>query len=129
MSEGAVKRKVLLVDDEPSLVKIIGKVLELAGFEVSTAIDGQQALDQLPVIRPDVMILDLMLPRVNGFDVLKRMKQDPQWRAIPVLIFTARGRGSEDETLCKDLGATAFFSKTEPAQTIVAYIKQLLGAP
>lgn len=129
MSEGAVKRKVLLVDDEPSLVKIIGKVLELAGFEVSTAVDGQQALDQLPVIRPDVMILDLMLPRVNGFDVLKRMKQDPQWRAIPVLIFTARGRGSEDETLCKELGATAFFSKTDPAQTIVAYMKQLLGAP
>jgi CheY-like chemotaxis protein len=124
---GAVKRKVLLVDDEPSLVKIIGKVLELAGFEVLTAIDGQQALDQVAASRPDAVILDLMLPRVNGFDVLKRMRQDPQLKDVPVLIFTARGRGTEDEELCKSLGATAFFSKTEPAQTIVACIKQLLG--
>ena len=129
MSDGTVKRKVLLVDDEVILAKIIGKVLGLAGFDVATAADGQEALDQAAALRPDVMVLDLMLPKINGFDVLKKMKQDEALRAIPVIIFTARGKGSEDEALCRQLGASGYFNKNEPAQTLVAYIKQLLGAP
>lgn len=115
----------MLVDDELAIVKILGRLLELAGFEVTTAVDGEEGLAKAKAQPPDAVVLDLMLPKVNGFDVLAALKKDETTRAAPVVIFTARGR--QEEPRCLELGASAFFNKTDPSAELIALLKSLLG--
>ena len=119
------KRRVLLVDDEPAIVKILGRLLELAGFEVSTAMDGEEGLAKARAWHPEAVVLDLMLPKMNGFDVCSAIKKDETTKSIHVVIFTARGR--QEEPRCLELGASAFFSKTDPSSELIALLKSLLG--
>lgn len=115
----------LLVDDEEAIVKILGRLLQLAGFEVLTAVDGEDGLKKAQAERPDAVVLDLMLPKLNGFDVCAALKKDDATKRIPVVIFTARGRGEEPR--CLELGASAFFNKTDPSSELIAKLKSLLG--
>ncbi len=83
-------RKILIVDDEPDIVEILYKRLSKEGYEVVTAVDGQEALVRVQENDPDVVLLDLMLPKLNGFEVLKEIRQKfiNKWR--PVIIISAR---------------------------------------
>ncbi len=117
------KIRVLLVDDEPSIVKILGRLLQLSGFEVTTALDGEEGLAKVRSEHPDVVILDLMLPKMNGFDVCVAIKGSEETKKTRVLIFTARGR--QEEKHCLELGADAFFNKLDPAASIIDKIKTL----
>lgn len=122
---GDRKRRVLLIDDEEAIVRILGRLLQVAGFEVLAATDGKDGLAKAQAERPDAIVLDLMLPALNGFEVCAALKQDGATQQIPVIIFTARGRGEEQR--CRELGASAFFNKTDPASELIAKIKSLLG--
>ncbi len=102
--------KVLLVDDEPSLRKVVKKRLELAQYDVAVAADGYEALQYLREERPDVIVLDVMMPRLNGFEVCARLKQDPQYRTIPVVMLTARAH-ARDEQLARECGADGYVRK------------------
>ena len=119
------KPKLLLVDDEPSIVKMVGKRLEVEGFEVEIAMDGQDGLAKAQNGKPDLIILDLMLPKLNGYEVCTMLKQDGRHKHIPVIIFTAKTQ-DKDEKMALECGADAFVRKPFRAQELVEKIKGLI---
>ncbi len=121
------KARVLLVDDEPDLVQMVSVRLTAAGYEVVPAYDGQRALDQVKQNRPDLIILDLMLPKLDGYKVCRLLKFDERTKTIPVLIFTARAQ-VEDVTLATECGADAYLTKPFEAKTLLDKLQELLGA-
>ena len=121
------QRRVLLVDDEPSIIKVVGKGLEAAGYEVLTALNGRDGLMKAQLGRLDVIVLDLMMPQMSGFEICAALKRDPNCRHIPVIIFTGKGQDM-DEKLCRELGAAAYISKPNTSKALVELIEALLGA-
>jgi len=119
------KTKLLLVDDESDLVQLVCLRLNTAGYEVAVAYDGQEALDRVKQSRPDLIILDLMLPKMDGYKVCRLLKFDERYQKIPVLIFTARAQ-AEDIKLAMDCGADAYLTKPFEARVLLAKIKELL---
>ena len=121
-----VKRRVLLVDDELGIVKTIGKRLEVAGYEVLTAMDGEDAMTKAQLGNPDVILLDLMLPKKSGFEVCSTLKKDPKFQHIPIIIFTGKGQDM-DERLCRELGANAYISKPHGSKALIEQIEVILS--
>ena len=119
--------RLLLVDDEPDLVQMVSVRLKAAGYEVSTAYDGQEALDKVKQAWPDLMILDLMLPKLDGYKVCRLLKFDERTKSIPILIFTARAQ-VEDVTLATECGADAYLTKPFEAKALLGKIQELLLA-
>ena len=104
------KMKILLVDDEPSIAKVVGKRLELAGYEVVVASDGQDGLQKAQTQAPDLVILDIMLPKLNGYEVCTMLKGDKRYQQIPIVMFSARGQDQDVET-SKSCGADGYVMK------------------
>ena len=124
MSDG--KRKILVVDDEPSIVKMVSKRLELKGFEVVVATDGPQALEMAQRERPDFVILDLMLPTLDGFQVCQQLKSHQQSKEMPVVImFSGKGQ-PEDAERCRQVGAYGYVSKTQGTAALLEQIEAVL---
>lgn len=119
------RMKVLLVDDEPDLVQLVSVRLEAAGYAVVAATDGQQALDRVKESRPDMIILDLMLPKMDGYKVCRLLKFDERYQKIPILIFTARAQ-AEDVKLAMDCGADAYLTKPFESALLLEKIRALL---
>ena len=126
MSDKPSRRRVLIVDDEPSILKMVGKRLEVAGYDVMLAQDGEEGLAEARVGSPDIILLDLMLPRKNGFEVCAILKGDPASRHVPVVIFTARG-DEADERLCREVGADAYISKPRGMGPLLEQVEALLA--
>jgi len=82
-------KKILIVDDEPDIVKVVGFRLKKEGYAVEVAVDGQQGLDMAASIHPDLVLLDITLPKINGYEVCKRLKADEKLKDIPVVFMTA----------------------------------------
>jgi DNA-binding response OmpR family regulator len=120
------KVKVLLVDDEPSIVKMVGKRLEVEGFEVLLAMDGQEGLKKAQTEQPELIILDVMLPKLNGYEVCTMLKQDTRYQKIPIILFTAKAQ-EKDEKLGLECGANAYIRKPFKAPELVEKIRTLLG--
>lgn len=119
-------KHILLVDDEPDLVQLVSLRLTAAGYEVTTAFDGQQALDQVKKGRPDLIILDLMLPKLDGYKVCRLLKFDERYRSIPILIFTARAQ-AQDIQLAMECGANAYMTKPFDAAGLLAKVSELMS--
>jgi len=117
--------RVLIAEDEPNIVESLSFVLGREGFEVSAALDGQSALERLRTDPPDLMILDVMLPRVNGFEVLKQAKADPALRSIPVIVLTAKGQ-VHDRRMAEELGVDGFMTKPCSNREIVEQVRRLV---
>ena len=118
--------KILLVDDEPSIVKMVGKRLEVEGFRVIVAMDGQDGLQKAQTEQPNLIILDLMLPKLNGYEVCTMLKQDTRYQKIPIMLFTAKAQ-ERDEKLGMDCGANAYMRKPFRAQELLEQIRALLA--
>jgi DNA-binding response OmpR family regulator len=103
--------RILLVDDDQGIQKVFAKRLKTAGYEVLQALDGEQALEQARTHSPDLIILDLMLPKLNGYEVCAHLKQNPATRHIPVVMFTAKGE-PQDHVAGLMFGADAYISKS-----------------
>ncbi|MDP6823450.1 MAG: response regulator [Dehalococcoidia bacterium] len=101
---------ILVVDDNPDVRLALTTLLEDEGYEVAEADDGDVGLEAARERKPDLILLDLMMPRMNGFDTLRELKRDESLSDVPVVVLTAR-RGSEDMTLAKTLGATDYLNK------------------
>lgn len=86
-----MSKKVMIVDDEEDIRFSVKQILEMSGFEVIPAEDGTDCLHKLEQILPDLVILDIMMPGLSGWDVAARIKQNPQWRTIPIVFLTAKG--------------------------------------
>ena len=121
----AEKPRILLVDDEPSIVKLVGKRLEVEGYTVVVARDGQEALRMAHTDTPDLIILDLMLPKVNGYEVCTILKQDTRYRHIPIILFTAKAQ-AKDEQLGWECGANGYLRKPFKSQELLDQIRKLL---
>ena len=121
------KFRVLLVDDEPSIVKMVGKRLEVEGFDVLIAMDGQEGLTKAQTEHPALIILDLMLPKLNGYEVCTMLKQDTRYQKIPIVMFSAKAQ-DKDEKLGMECGADAYVRKPFRAQELIETIRSLLPA-
>ncbi|MDP3536769.1 response regulator [Halomonas sp. M1] len=117
--------KVLVVDDEPNIVLSLEFLMEQAGFEVVTAEDGEQALEQVNSASPDLLLLDISLPGMSGFDVLERLRGQEATAQLPIIMLTAHGRDVEREKGMA-LGADDYITKPFSTQSLVEKVKALL---
>ncbi len=120
------KGRILVVDDEIYIVHILDFSLGMEGYEVITALDGEQALEKLKSERPDLIVLDIMMPKLDGYEVCKAIKSDPDTRHIPVILLSAKGR-NVDQKLGFDVGADDYITKPFSPRKLVERINQLLG--
>jgi DNA-binding response OmpR family regulator len=118
--------RILIVDDEADLVSVLRFGLEVEGFEVIEAADGEDGLRKARDERPDLMVLDLMLPKLDGYKVCRALKFDERYKAIPIMILSARS-GDQDRRLAMDMGADAFISKPYEMKDLVARIRARLS--
>jgi DNA-binding response OmpR family regulator len=118
-------QRILIVDDEPNIVVSLEYLLRREGFETTVAGDGELALQELERDAPDLVVLDVMLPKLNGFEVCRRIRADPRWQSLRVLMLTAKSRDTE---VSKGLGmgADAYVTKPFSTKELVARIRQLL---
>ncbi|MEY4744978.1 MAG: hypothetical protein RL272_923 [Candidatus Parcubacteria bacterium] len=123
------KVKVLIVDDDAFLSGIYATKLELDGFEVATARDGEEGLKVAMREKPDLILLDVLMPKLDGFEVLKRLKADDEMKAIPVIMLTNLGQKEDIEKGLQD-GAVDYLIKAHfvPAEA-VDKIKKVLNLP
>ena len=118
--------KILIAEDEPGIIASLEFLLRSAGHEVAVARDGEEALRLTSTLQPDLVVLDVMLPSVSGFEVCRRLREDPGARATRVLMLTARGRESE---MRKGIAAGADLYMTKPFATkeLVQAVARLLA--
>lgn len=119
------KKKIAIVDDEQDILKTLKIFLEGEGFDVITASDGVEALDKIRREKPDAIILDVMLSKIDGYKVCRILKFDKKYRAIPVIMFTARAQ-EEDEKMGKDVRADAYITKPFDPDVLLGKLKELL---
>jgi len=117
--------KILIADDEVHLARILQFTLEKAGYDVVTAYDGREALDRASEDHPDLVILDLMLPGIDGYKVCNILKTNADFRGIPVIILSARDL--EQEMLEEPLNADLFIEKPFNSIELIERISELLG--
>ncbi|HKK35294.1 MAG TPA: response regulator [Paracoccaceae bacterium] len=117
-------RRVLIAEDEPHIVESLRFLLRREGYAVDEAVDGETAVARLFETPADLMILDVMLPRLNGFDVLRRLRADPTLAATPVLMLTAKGQ-AQDRRTAEDLGVDAFITKPFSNRDVVEHVLRL----
>ena len=122
------KPRVLIVDDEPDLLSVLHFGLEVEGFDVLEATDGEQALEMARSHQPDMIVLDLMLPRMDGYKVCRALKFDERYKRIPIFILSARS-GETDRRLALDLGADDYVTKPYDMRDLVTRIRQRLNLP
>jgi DNA-binding response OmpR family regulator len=119
------KKKILLVEDEKVLIETVTLRLETNGYEVISAYDGFEGLEKAKKEKPDLIILDLMLPKMDGYKVCGLLKADTRYNKIPIIMFTARAQES-DKKMGQDMGADAYITKPFEPQLLLEKIRQLL---
>jgi DNA-binding response OmpR family regulator len=119
------KKRILVVEDEIELVKAIQIRLEQAGYEVLTAYDGQEALDKTRKEKIDLIILDLMIPKIDGYKVCRILKFDKKYKQIPIIMLSARAQES-DIKLGTEVYADAYIIKPFDHQLVISKIRELL---
>jgi len=117
--------KVLIVDDEPHIVELVKFNLETEGFKIIEAFDGKQAIDLAHCQKPDLIILDLMLPEMDGLQVCKELRASRDTRDIPIIMLTARG-GEIDKILGLEIGADDYITKPFSPRELIARVKAVL---
>jgi two-component system phosphate regulon response regulator PhoB len=121
----ATKPRILVVDDEPETIELVEFNLRQAGFDVSSAADGEEALKKARTQLPSLIVLDLMLPEVDGLEVCKMLRRDPATAAIPIIMLTAKA-AELDRVLGLELGADDYVTKPFSPRELVLRIKKLL---
>ena len=120
-----LKPKILVVDDEPDALELIGFNLKAAGYDVITAEDGNSALRKARSHRPALILLDLMIPEVDGLEVCKILRRDPETSGLPIIMVTAKA-GEVDSVLGLELGANDYITKPFSPRELVLRVKNLL---
>src|SRR5437868_6237203 len=118
----AKKTTILAADDDPQLLRLITRNLQLEGYEAMAASDGQQALESIEAHMPDLVLLDVMMPRLDGFAVCERVRE---FSAVPIIIVTARGQ-DQDKIRGLDLGADDYLTKPFSVDELLARVRAVL---
>jgi DNA-binding response OmpR family regulator len=121
-----MSRKILIADDEPNIVTSLEFLMESNGYETLIARNGEEVLTQVIAGKPDLILLDIMLPLKDGFEACREIRANPQWKEIRIIMVTARGRDSEIQKGLS-LGADAYITKPFSPKELVAYVRRLLG--
>ena len=121
-----MSKKILIADDEQNIVISIEFLLRREGFEVLVAGDGEEALAKVRAERPDLVLLDVMMPKMNGFDVCQALRADPDLSAARILMLTAKGRDTE-VSKGLGLGADGYMTKPFSTKELLAEVRKLLG--
>ena len=119
-------KKVLVCDDEPYIVESVSYVVRKAGYEVVVAEDGLEALNAVKREKPDLVFLDIMMPKVSGYEVCRQLKEDPTTKSAYVVMLTARGQ-EEDERRALEMGADEFMTKPFSPRKMRAKLDEILG--
>jgi len=122
-----LSKKILIADDEANIALSLEFLMRNDGYRVQTAANGEEALRQIAQFRPDLILLDIMLPQKNGFEVCQKIRENPAWNGIKIVMLTAKGRESE---VAKGLalGADAYITKPFATRELLADVQRLLGA-
>jgi len=123
---GTPKKKILIVEDEPHALETLQDRLEFEGYEIITAQDGQTALAKAKAEKPDLIILDVMLPKMDGYKVCGLLKADTRYNKIPIIMLTAKAQEA-DKKLSQEMGAEAYMAKPFEAAELLGKISELLG--
>lgn len=120
-----MSKKILIVDDEENIVISLEFLVEQAGYKLQVARNGQEALEKVATFKPDLILLDIMLPKINGFDVCRRIRQNSEWQETKIVMLTAKGREAE---VAKGLalGANSYITKPFSTKALMAEIEQIL---
>ena len=118
----AKKTTILTADDDPQLLRLVSRNLQLDGYDVLTAADGQQALELIEARSPDLVLLDVMMPRLDGFSVCQRVRE---FSSVPIIILTARGN-DQDKIRGLDLGADDYLTKPFSVDELLARVRAVL---
>jgi len=118
--------KILLVDDEPNILLSLQFLMKRAGYQVTTACDGEMALRQVAAEQPDLMLLDINMPKLNGYDVCERIRANAAWQTIRIVLLTAKGREVEKEKGLA-LGADDYITKPFSNQELIDKVQALLS--
>jgi two-component system, OmpR family, alkaline phosphatase synthesis response regulator PhoP len=119
------RKRILVVDDEIYIVHILEFTLTMEGYEVLTAADGEEALRRLEQDRPDLVVLDIMMPKVDGYEVLRRIRADEEFRQLPVILLSAKGRPIDRQTGL-EIGADDYIVKPFSPRRLLEKIQDLL---
>lgn len=121
-----MNKRVLVVDDEPNIVMSLEFLMRRAGFEVAVARNGREALEALEGTPPDLLLLDVMMPEFDGYEVCERVRSRAEWHQTKIIMLTARGRDIERERGLS-LGADAYVTKPFSTRDLVEQVKRMLG--
>ena len=118
------KKRILVVDDERHIVRLVQVNLERAGYEVLTAFDGVEALEKVKTESPDMVVLDVMMPRMDGFEVLKNLQSDPGFQNIPVIMLTAK---AQDADIFKGWasGVSSYLTKPFNPRELLVFVERI----
>ena len=122
---GGARSRILIVDDTQDMVKLVKMYLEHHHYEVITAGDGQEGLDKAKTENPDLIVLDLMLPKMNGYKVCGLLKNDRRYANIPIMLFSAKAQ-DKDVQLGEQVGADAYLTKPFEPETLLSKIEELI---
>ena len=119
-------KRILIADDEPNIVISLEFLMQQNGYDVKTAADGEHALRLIAEFKPDLILLDIMLPLRNGFEVCQKVRENPAWQHTKIVMVTAKGREVE-VTKGLALGADLYITKPFATRELLASVRQLLG--
>ncbi len=119
-------KKILIVDDEADIIEILQFVLESRGYECITATDGEEGLRLARESNPDLIILDVMMPKINGYKISRLLKYDSKYKDIPILMITARSQ-EEDKLIGEETGADEYITKPFQVDYVVEKVESYLG--
>lgn len=122
-----MKKLILVVDDEKDIVEIVCEILQEAGFETEEAYDGQQALEAIALKRPDGVVLDIKMPVIDGLEVVRRLRQNPQHYSMPVVVLTATQVIEEMKEKFEKLRVSSWLSKPFEPEVLVAAVRKAVG--
>lgn len=118
-------KKVLIVDDEQDIVESLKFVLEAEGYECHTALNGEEGLGSAKELMPDLIILDIMMPKMNGYKISRLLKFDNKYKNIPIIMLTARSQ-EEDKLIGSETGANEYITKPFDLEYVVSKVNQYL---
>ena len=119
-------KKILIVDDEADIIEILQFVLEAQGYECITAMDGEEGLKLAKELLPDLIILDVMMPKINGYKISRLLKYDAKYKNIPILMITARSQ-EEDKNIGEETGVDEYITKPFKVDYVLEKVKSYLG--
>ncbi len=120
------KKKILIIDDEEDMRAFVGMRLQAAGYEILTAIDGMDGLNMARAHHPNLIILDVMMPKMDGFQVCRMLKFDEIFQDIPVIMLTAKSQ-PDDKKIGQDVKADAYITKPFEGEVLIRKVKEFLN--